>query len=58
MLTLRSPFSDTSDSASVVQGLVGPQPKTAWILDYALLERIFTICLWQVLTFTAILATS
>ncbi|MFV8460881.1 fatty acid cis/trans isomerase [Vibrio campbellii] len=28
------------DSASVVQGLVGPQPKTAWILDYALLERI------------------
>ncbi|OEF77052.1 9-hexadecenoic acid cis-trans isomerase, partial [Vibrio splendidus 1F-157] len=28
------------DSASVVQGLVGSQPKTAWILDYALLERI------------------
>ncbi|NOJ12564.1 fatty acid cis/trans isomerase [Vibrio splendidus] len=28
------------DSASVVQGLVGPQPKTAWIVDYALLERI------------------
>ncbi|MCK6263512.1 fatty acid cis/trans isomerase [Vibrio sp. ZSDE26] len=28
------------DSASVVQGLVGQPPKTAWILDYALLERI------------------
>ncbi|MDK9760567.1 fatty acid cis/trans isomerase [Vibrio sp. D420a] len=28
------------DSASVVQGLVGRQPKTAWVLDYALLERI------------------
>ncbi|WP_047044481.1 fatty acid cis/trans isomerase [Vibrio mexicanus] len=28
------------DSASVVQGLVGQQPKTAWIIDYALLERI------------------
>ncbi|NOH98890.1 fatty acid cis/trans isomerase [Vibrio sp. 99-70-13A1] len=28
------------DSASVVQGLVGSQPKTAWVLDYALLERI------------------
>ncbi|MGR5261867.1 fatty acid cis/trans isomerase [Vibrio astriarenae] len=28
------------DSASVVQGLVGEQPKTAWVLDYALLERI------------------
>lgn len=28
------------DSASVVQGLVGEKPKTAWILDYALLERI------------------
>ncbi|PLX59535.1 MAG: 9-hexadecenoic acid cis-trans isomerase, partial [Vibrio alginolyticus] len=28
------------DSASVVQGLVGEQPKTVWILDYALLERI------------------
>lgn len=28
------------DSASVVQGLVGKQPKTAWIIDYALLERI------------------
>ncbi|MGF1756162.1 fatty acid cis/trans isomerase, partial [Vibrio makurazakiensis] len=28
------------DSASVVQGLVGTKPKTAWILDYALLERI------------------
>ena len=28
------------DSASVVQGLVGTQPKTAWVLDYALLERI------------------
>ncbi|MGR5346846.1 fatty acid cis/trans isomerase [Vibrio mediterranei] len=28
------------DSASVVQGLVGTPPKTAWILDYALLERI------------------
>ncbi len=28
------------DSASVVQGLVGNKPKTAWVLDYALLERI------------------
>lgn len=28
------------DSASVVQGLVGTPPKTAWVLDYALLERI------------------
>ncbi|WP_295892181.1 fatty acid cis/trans isomerase [uncultured Vibrio sp.] len=28
------------DSASVVQGLVGTPPKTAWILDYSLLERI------------------
>ncbi|MGD8110238.1 fatty acid cis/trans isomerase [Vibrio sp. TRT 17S01] len=28
------------DSASVVQGLVGKPPKTAWVLDYALLERI------------------
>ncbi|MCZ4293255.1 fatty acid cis/trans isomerase [Vibrio sinaloensis] len=28
------------DSASVVQGLVGEPPKTAWILDYALIERI------------------
>ncbi|NOH79867.1 fatty acid cis/trans isomerase [Vibrio sp. RE86] len=28
------------DSASVVQGMVGKPPKTAWILDYALLERI------------------
>ncbi len=28
------------DSASVVKGLVGKPPKTAWIMDYALLERI------------------
>jgi hypothetical protein len=28
------------DSASVVQGLVGDPPKTAWVIDYALLERI------------------
>ncbi|RQW62723.1 fatty acid cis/trans isomerase [Vibrio viridaestus] len=28
------------DSASVVQGLVGMKPKTAWIMDYELLERI------------------
>ncbi|MFB9217932.1 fatty acid cis/trans isomerase [Vibrio sinaloensis] len=28
------------DSASVVQGLVGTPPKTAWVLDYALIERI------------------
>lgn len=28
------------DSASVVQGLVGSSPKTAWLIDYALLERI------------------
>ncbi|MCB1845549.1 MAG: fatty acid cis/trans isomerase, partial [Halioglobus sp.] len=29
-----------NDSASVVKGLVGRQPKTAWIIDYSLLERI------------------
>jgi hypothetical protein len=29
-----------SDSASVVQGLVGDEPKTAWVLGYPLLERI------------------
>jgi hypothetical protein len=29
-----------SDSASVDQGLVGEPPKTSWILDYPLLERI------------------
>ncbi len=28
------------DSASVVRGMVGTPPKTAWVLDYALLERI------------------
>jgi hypothetical protein len=28
------------DSASVVKGFVGRQPKTAWIIDYSLLERI------------------
>ncbi|MCG7496504.1 fatty acid cis/trans isomerase [Vibrio sp. Of7-15] len=28
------------DSASVVKGLVGEPPKTAWILDYSLFERI------------------
>ncbi|MEZ5573966.1 MAG: fatty acid cis/trans isomerase [Halioglobus sp.] len=28
------------DSASVVKGFVGQQPKTAWIIDYSLLERI------------------
>jgi len=28
------------DNASVVQGLVGKPPKTAWIIDYALFERI------------------
>jgi len=28
------------DSASVVQGMVGKKPKTAWIIDYGLLERI------------------
>jgi len=29
-----------TDSASVVKGLVGPAPKTAWIVGYPLLERI------------------
>ena len=29
-----------SDSASVVQGLVGQTPKTAWLIGYSLLERI------------------
>lgn len=28
------------DSATVEQGLVGPIPKTAWVIDYPLLERI------------------
>jgi hypothetical protein len=28
------------DSASVVQGLVGKPPKTAWVIDYPILERI------------------
>ncbi|MGB2078419.1 MAG: fatty acid cis/trans isomerase [Vibrio sp.] len=28
------------DSASVVKGLVGKPPRTAWVIDYALLERI------------------
>jgi Fatty acid cis/trans isomerase (CTI) len=28
------------DSASVVKGLVGAEPKTAWVIDYPLLERI------------------
>ncbi len=28
------------DNASVVQGLVGKPPKTAWVIDYALFERI------------------
>jgi hypothetical protein len=29
------------NSASVVKGLVGTEPKTAWIIDYPLLERIY-----------------
>jgi hypothetical protein len=29
------------DSASVVQGFVGAPPKTAWVINYALFERIF-----------------
>jgi len=28
------------DNATVVQGLVGESPKTAWVIDYALFERI------------------
>lgn len=28
------------DSATVVKGLVGTPPKTAWVLDYSLIERI------------------
>ena len=28
------------DSATVVKGLVGQQPKTMWVIDYSLLERI------------------
>ena len=28
------------DSASVVKGLVGPTPKTAWLISYGILERI------------------
>ncbi len=29
------------DNATVVQGLVGASPKTAWVLDYSLFERIY-----------------
>lgn len=29
-----------TNSASVVKGFVGQQPKTAWVIDYSLLERI------------------
>ncbi len=29
------------DSATVVRGLVGASPKTAWLIDYTLLERIY-----------------
>ena len=29
------------DSASVVQGMVGEPPKTAWVIGYALFERIY-----------------
>jgi hypothetical protein len=29
------------DNASVVQGLVGDEPKTAWVIGYALFERIY-----------------
>ena len=29
------------DSASVVKGLVGEPPKTAWVIGYPLLERIY-----------------
>jgi hypothetical protein len=29
------------DNASVVQGLVGAPPKTTWVIDYPLFERIF-----------------
>ncbi|OAN11621.1 9-hexadecenoic acid cis-trans isomerase [Photobacterium jeanii] len=28
------------DSATVTKGLVGAEPKTAWVLDYSLLERV------------------
>ncbi|TMP77078.1 9-hexadecenoic acid cis-trans isomerase, partial [Pseudoalteromonas phenolica] len=28
------------DSATVVKGFIGQPPKTAWVLDYALFERI------------------
>lgn len=29
------------DSATVVKGLIGQPPKTAWVIDYALLEKIY-----------------
>ncbi|MDO3387364.1 fatty acid cis/trans isomerase [Gilvimarinus sp. SDUM040013] len=29
-----------NDSASVTRGLIGPKPKTSWVIDYTLLERI------------------
>lgn len=29
------------DNAAVHQGLIGPAPKTAWVIDYGLLERIY-----------------
>jgi hypothetical protein len=28
------------DSASAVRGLVGLEPKTAWVIDFPILERI------------------
>jgi hypothetical protein len=31
------------DSASVVRGFVGGPPKTAWVIDYALLERVHAL---------------
>ena len=30
-----------TDRASVVKGLIGQPPKTAWLIDYSLLERIY-----------------
>jgi hypothetical protein len=30
-----------SDSASVIEGLVGSVPRTAWVVDYAMFERLY-----------------
>ena len=45
------------DSATVVKGLVGNQPKTAWVIGYPLFSE-STTCSWRVTTSTATPGTS